>query len=330
MDVTALASETRTSAGNGVSIQDAAAHLRDLVRNVSRVFIGKELVVKDAVLALASGGHILVEDVPGLGKTLLAKAIARSLHADFKRIQFTADLLPSDVTGVTIFSQEKHEFTFRRGPVFTNVLLSDEINRATPRTQSSLLEAMEEHSVTVDGVRHGLDAPFFVIATQNPVELEGTYPLPFAQMDRFMIRLSIGYLDRANEIELLRQQQVEDPLAQIEAVMTCDALCEIQQAVRQVAVEDSLAGYLVDIVQSTRDADGLEFGASPRGSLDLQRFSQARALLEGRDYVLPDDIKQSARIILPHRLITRKGTRAVSVSAFAVIDHVLDAVPVPV
>jgi MoxR-like ATPase len=306
-----------------------AAHIQHLVDNIARAFLGKEQVIKDAVLTLVAGGHVLLEDVPGVGKTLLAKAIAKSLSADFKRIQFTADLLPSDITGVTIYAQERHEFVFRPGPVFTNILLGDEINRATPRTQSSLLEAMEEQGVTVDGTLHPLDSPFFVLATQNPVELEGTYPLPFAQMDRFMIRLSIGYLDRESEVRLLRQQQTAEPLALVEPVMDCATLVRLQETVRQVAIEESLRGYLVDIVQATRKSDALEYGASPRGSLDLQTFSQASALLAGRDYVLPDDLKHAARLILPHRLITRKGTRAVSVSARSVIDHVIDAVPVP-
>jgi len=305
-------------------------HIRALVDNVSLAFIGKEQVVAHAVLALVAGGHVLIEDVPGLGKTLLAKALARSLAADFKRIQFTADLLPSDITGVTTFAPDRHEFLFRRGPVFTNVLLADEINRATPRTQSALLEAMEEQSVTVDGQRHALEWPFFVLATQNPVELEGTYPLPFAQMDRFMIRLSIGYLDRALEMKLLQMQQHDDPLLRLATVLNPASLAQVHAAVRAVTVETSLLGYLVDIVHATRVADSLEYGASPRGSLDVQRFSQALALLAGRAYVLPDDIKQAARLVLPHRLIVRKGTRAVTATARSVIDHLIESVPVPV
>jgi MoxR-like ATPase len=306
------------------------AQVKRLIGNVSQAVLGKEEVVTRAVLALIAGGHVLVEDVPGLGKTLLAKAMARSLAAEFKRIQFTADLLPSDITGVTVYSPERHEFSFRRGPIFTNILLGDEINRATPRTQSSLLEAMEEQHVTVDGVAYPLESPFFVIATQNPIELEGTYPLPFAQMDRFMLRLSIGYLDRADEIKMVRAQQKMDPLAKVEAVLDCYTLKHIQAAVREIRVEESLAGYLVDIVNATRKAESLEHGASPRGSLDVQSFSQAIALLNERDYVLPDDIKQAARQVLPHRLITRKGTRSVTLNARTVIDHIIDAVPVPV
>lgn len=308
---------------------DAAAELQRLIANISRAVLGKEEAVSQAVLALISGGHLLLEDAPGLGKTLLAKALAKSMRAEFKRIQFTADLLPSDVTGVNIFSPERREFSFHRGPVFTNVLLGDEINRATPRTQSSLLEAMEEERVTVDGTVHPLPRPFFVMATQNPVELEGTYPLPFAQMDRFMVRLAIGYLDKAAEVRMLQQQRHADPLELVEPMMDCDTLLRLQSAAREVVIHESLQAYIVEIVQATRADVSLEYGASPRGSLDLQAFSQARALLQGRSYVLPDDIKASARLVLPHRLITRKGTRTVAVNARTLIDHIVEAIPVP-
>jgi len=301
-----------------------------LVENVSRVVIGKKDVVTQAVVTLLAGGHVLLEDVPGVGKTLLAKALAKSLSGDFKRVQFTADLLPSDVTGVTIYSQERKDFLFRKGPVFTNVLLADEINRATPRTQSSLLEAMEEQNVTVDGTMHPLASPFFVIATQNPVELEGTYPLPFAQMDRFMTRLMIGYMSRSAEVAMLKAQRVADPLESIKPVMDCETLVQIQRAVRQVAINDALLEYLVRIIEASRTAESLEYGASPRGSLDLQAFSQGLAMLDGRDYVLPDDIKSAARLVLPHRLIMRRGNRSVTVNARTLIDHIIDSVPVPV
>jgi MoxR-like ATPase len=308
----------------------SAAQTRGLIENVSSVFIGKEQVATQAVLALISGGHLLLEDAPGLGKTLLAKALAKSIHADFKRIQFTADLLPSDITGVNTFSPETRVFTFHPGPIFANVLLADEINRATPRTQSSLLEAMEEERVTVDGVIRPLPEPFFVVATQNPVELEGTYPLPFAQMDRFMGRLSIGYLDRAPEVRMLQDQRHTHPLDRIKSVMDCPTLRKIQSAVRDVAVDESLQGYIVDIIAATRRDESLEFGASPRGCLDTQAFSQAVALLAGRNYVLPDDIKQAARFVLPHRLITRKGARNTSAHARNIIDKIVESSPVPV
>jgi MoxR-like ATPase len=303
---------------------------QSLVNNVSRAIIGKRDVVTHAVVTLLAGGHVLLEDVPGVGKTLLAKALARSLSGDFKRVQFTADLLPSDVTGVTIYSQERKDFFFRKGPVFTNVLLADEINRATPRTQSSLLEAMEEQNVTVDGTIHPLVSPFFVIATQNPVELEGTYPLPFAQMDRFMTRLSIGYMSRSAEVAMLKAQRSADPLDSLEPVMDCESLVQIQQAVRAVNVSDALLEYLVRIIEASRSAESLEYGASPRGSLDLQAFSQGLAMLDGRDYVLPDDIKRGSRLVLPHRLIMRRGSRSISLRAQSVIDHIIDSVPVPI
>jgi len=322
--------EAQDTAAPTAAAADSTSKANSLIESVSRAFLGKEDVVRQAVAALISGGHVLIEDVPGLGKTLMAKAIAKSVSADFKRVQFTADLLPSDITGVTVYAQDTHEFTFRHGPIFTNILLGDEINRATPRTQSSLLEAMEEKCVTVDGVAYRLEEPFFVLATQNPVELEGTYPLPFAQMDRFMVRLSIGYLDRDGEIRVLRDQQTQNPLDHVEPVMNCDDLRGVHKAVREVAIEESLCGYLVDIIRATRAAESLEYGASPRGSLDMQRFSQAVALLAGRDYVLPDDIKEAARAVLPHRLITKKGTRSVSVSAHSVIDHIVDSVDVPI
>ncbi|MBM3824562.1 MAG: MoxR family ATPase [Verrucomicrobia bacterium] len=309
--------------------EQASADVRKLVQHVSSVFIGKDEVLRQAILTLVAGGHALIEDVPGLGKTLLAKAIAKSISANFKRIQLTADLLPSDITGVSVFSQERHEFLFRPGPIFTQILLADEINRATPRTQSALLEAMEEHRVTVDGELRELAAPFFVMATQNPVELEGTYALPFAQMDRFMVRLSIGYMERDAELRMLQSQQQSDPLDSLGPLLTADRLLEIHEASRRVRVEPVLAGYLLDLVRKTRSMETLEYGASPRAALDLQSFAQAQALWAGRDYTLPDDIKAAARATLPHRLIIRRGSRSVTTHARTIIESVLESIPVP-
>jgi MoxR-like ATPase len=312
-----------------LELNRAGELVRALIANIGTTFVGKDEVIQRAVLTLIAGGHALLEDVPGVGKTLLARAMAKSLSADFKRVQFTADLLPSDVTGVTTFNQERHDFVFRPGPIFANILLCDEINRSNPRTQSSLLEAMEEGNVTVDGVAYNLPTPFFVIATQNPVELEGTYPLPFAQMDRFMCRLSIGYMDRAAEMQMLRQQQAAPPLAAVNRVMDCPTLLAVQRRVRQVRLEESLVGYIVDIIQATRRMENIEHGSSPRGSLDLQAFAQALALSQGRDYVLPDDIKKSARYVLPHRLIIRRGSNPGATEAEARIEQALASVAVP-
>ena len=304
--------------------------LRKLVANIGQVFIGKDDVIQKAVITLLGQGHLLLEDLPGLGKTLLAKAIAKSISGTFKRIQFTADLLPSDVTGMTVFSPEDRSFAFRPGPIFTNILLADEINRATPRTQSSLLEAMEEQSVTVDGQLHALEQPFFVIATQNPVELEGTYPLPFAQMDRFMTRLSIGYMAREMEMTMLKLKQKEDLLRKLPAVVDCQEFAKLQQAVTGVHVEEALLGYIVDLVRATRANAGVEFGASPRGTLDVQRFAQAIALFNDRSFVLPDDIKTAALNVLPHRLIARKRAQWSTAQSVEIIEQILSQVAVPI
>lgn len=301
-----------------------------LVDNVGRVIIGKQPLVTRAVCALLAEGHVLLEDVPGVGKTMLAKALARSIDGRFQRIQFTADLLPSDVTGVNIFDPQKGEFTFRPGPLFANVLLGDEINRATPRTQSSLLEAMEEVQVTVDGERRDLTRPFLVIATQNPIELEGTYPLPFAQMDRFIVRLGLGYLDAADEAEMLRSRVRRSPIDDLESVLNCDELVDIQRHVEAVTVAEALFDYIVAIVRATRESPVLEYGASPRATLDLMRYSQAWALLNDRDYVLPDDVKQSATVVMAHRVIIRKGTRHATLNADEVIAELVENVAVPV
>ncbi|MBT3375459.1 MAG: MoxR family ATPase [Lentisphaerae bacterium] len=301
----------------------------DLVGNVERVIVGKHDAVVRAVKALLARGHILVEDVPGVGKTVLAKAIATSIQADFKRVQFTADLLPSDVTGVSIYDQHENIFRFRPGPLFAHVLLGDEINRATPRTQSSLLEAMEEEQATVDGVAHPLQRPFFVIATQNPIELEGTYPLPFAQMDRFIIRLRLGYLSAGEEALMAKSRLHGSPLSALTPVIDCAELIATQDAVCGVRISDDLIDYVVRLVQATRVEDGIEYGASPRGTLDLVRYSQATALLDGRSYVLPDDIKESATAVLSHRLVIRRGTRRATLNSDDVLHELIERTEVP-
>ena len=307
----------------------AGSDIRRVITNVTKAFIGKEETVEAAVLALFSEGHVLLEDVPGVGKTLLAKSIAKSINADIKRVQFTADLLPSDISGTTVYNSKSDEFSFRPGPVFTNILLGDEINRATPRTQSSLLEAMEENQVTADGSVYKLEAPFFVIATQNPIELEGTYPLPFSQMDRFIIRLKIGYLAKELEKEMLATQRVSSPLDSLKAVMDKKEILGIQNLVRNIRITDELQSYIVSIVTATRESGFCEYGASPRGSLDLMRYSQALALLSERDFVLPDDIKKAAPSVLGHRIIVRKGSRLSTASGNDAVSEILENVEVP-
>ncbi len=313
-----------------VTAEQTIDRVTKLIENIETVVIGKHDVIVRAVAALLSDGHILIEDVPGVGKTMLAKAIAKSISGEFRRVQFTADLLPSDITGVNIFQQDTGEFRFRRGAIFTNVLLGDEINRATPRTQSSLLEAMEEQQVTVDGERFPLRRPFFVIATQNPIELEGTYPLPFAQMDRFIVRLRIGYLDSDIESKMLRTRMTENPIAACQHVISCDDLADIQRLVQRIRVSDDLLDYIVAIIHKTRDSAELEYGASPRGSLDLMRYSQALAFIDRRDYVLPDDIKEAAGSVLAHRVIVKKGTRHATLNIDSIIQSIVESVDVPV
>jgi MoxR-like ATPase len=326
-------SMTETAAmqdGSPGIVQSGAEAAKAVINNVERVIVGKNAVVTDAIKALLSGGHILLEDVPGVGKTMLARSISRSIDGEFNRVQFTADLLPSDVTGVTIYKQQTGEFEFRKGPLFANVMLADEINRATPRTQSSLLEAMEEHQASVDGKRYELPDPFLVIATQNPIELEGTYPLPFAQMDRFIVRLSIGYLDAVGEREMLRARINRSPIEELSSVIHTDDLVRMQKAVRAIKITDELLDYVVAVVRGTREAESVEFGASPRATLDLLRFAQATAFLDGRDHVLPDDVKASAAPVLTHRIVVRKGTRFSSLSSATVVAEILASLPVPV
>lgn len=275
--------------------------LRRIQDNVAKVMIGKEEVTKLLLASLAAGGHVLLEDVPGTGKTVLAKTLAKSMGCQFDRVQFTPDLLPTDVTGLSFFNQEKGSFTFKEGPVFTNILLADEINRATPRTQSSLLECMAERQVTIDGVTRSLAAPFFVIATQNPIETIGCFPLPEAQLDRFMMKLYMGNLDAAQERQMLDRFIQAEPLAQIEAVTNAQEIATLQEDCSNIYVHNDLRDYMVNLVQATRKNDT---GVSPRGTLALLRAAQGYAMVEGRDYVVPEDIKTVAIPVLAHRLVT--------------------------
>jgi len=303
--------------------------LSTLLGNVTRVLLGKRAEVELALIALASEGHILIEDVPGVGKTMLAKSLAKSIGCTFRRIQFTPDLLPSDVTGVSIYNQKTEEFEFRPGPVMAQIVLADEINRATPKTQSALLESMEEHQITVDGKTYPLPPPFMVMATQNPIEYEGTFPLPEAQLDRFLMRIRLGYPRREDEVSVLDSQVVSHPIEDIEQVVSVQELMDTHRLVRRVRVEPQLRGYIVDIVAATRTHPDVYLGASPRGSLALFRTSQAAALLAGRDYVIPDDIKMLVEPVLAHRVIMNPSARVRNVASAAILRDVLQSVPVP-
>ena len=301
-----------------------------LQESVERVIVGKPEVVRLALVALLCEGHILLEDVPGLGKTTLAKSIARSLGCSFKRIQFTPDLMPSDITGITYYNQKLGEFLFREGPLVAQVVLADEVNRATPRTQAALLEAMEERQLTVEGTTTVLPRPFLVMATQNPVELEGTFPLPEAQLDRFLVRLKLGYPEEDEEDEILRRFEGANPIESLEAVITGDELVRLAEALRNLHVEPAVRRYAVRIVQATREDPAFELGASPRGSLALFRTARALAAVSGRDYVLPDDVKTMAPYVLPHRLILSTQARLRGRNADDVLAEVLQRVPVPI
>jgi MoxR-like ATPase len=297
--------------------------------NVDRVVVGKRREVELVLVALLCRGHVLIEDVPGVGKTVLAKAIARSIGASFKRVQFTPDLLPSDVTGVSIYDQQHGQFEFRPGPIFAQLVLADEINRATPKTQSALLEAMEESQVTVDGVTHRLPAPFIVLATENPIDYEGTFPLPEAQLDRFLIRLSLGYPGRGGELEMLERQHRTHPLETIGQVVDANQLLAAQAAVREIRVETQVAEYVVSIVEATRHHPDIQLGASPRGSLALYNAARALAALYGRPFVIPDDVKALAVPTLAHRVIVSPSSRVRNVDARALIFDIVRGLPAP-
>jgi MoxR-like ATPase len=303
---------------------------RQVTDNIEQVIVGKRDVIELTLVALLCEGHVLIEDVPGTGKTTLAKAIARSVGCSFQRIQFTPDLLPSDVTGVYFFNQRTQEFEFRPGPIMTQVVLADEINRATPRTQAALLEAMQEHQVSVDLETKPLPRPFLVLATQNPVELEGTFPLPEAQVDRFLMKVKLGYPGEEDENQILLRYERCDPLMELAPILSSDALLDLQQQVRLIRVEQSVRQYVVRVTRATREHAAVELGVSPRGTLALYRAAQALAALRGREYVIPDDVKYLAPCVLTHRIIIRPQTRLRGRTPEQVIAEIVDAVPVPV
>ncbi|MBI2762112.1 MAG: MoxR family ATPase [Chloroflexi bacterium] len=300
-----------------------------IIENVERVIIGKSEELRLTVTGLLCQGHVLIEDVPGVGKTMLARALARSTGCTYKRIQFTPDLLPTDVTGVSIFNQKSADFEFRAGPIIAQVVLADEINRATPKTQSALLEAMEEHQVTVDGNTHKLPSPFMVLATQNPIEYEGTFPLPEAQLDRFLIRVQLGYPSATDEILIMDRQQFKHPVDDIGQVTDASEILRLQDAVKAIYVDPLIKQYIVQLVAATRRHEASYLGASPRGSLALYRTSQAFAMLDGRDFVIPDDVKSLAQSALGHRVIAAPAARVKNITATNIVGDCLNRVPVP-
>jgi MoxR-like ATPase len=303
---------------------------KKIIDNVSQVIVGKRDTIELLLAALLGDGHVLLEDVPGLGKTLMAKSLARSIGGSFKRVQFTPDLLPADITGFNVYNQKTAKFAFQPGPVLTNVLLADEINRTIPRTQASLLESMEERQVTVDGQTFPLPHPFFVMATQNPIELEGTFPLPEAQLDRFLLKIHIGYPERNEEVSILERFQQESPLLDLDAVANPTQIADLQEMRKKIRISRPVREYIADIVRATRHNESIRYGASPRGSLGLMRTGQALALLRGRDYVLPDDIKYLARPVLAHRLILTEEERLRGGTTERFLEEVMAQIPVPI
>ena len=308
---------------------DARRIAERIIENIQRVIVGKGREVETAVIALLSQGHILIEDVPGVGKTMLGKSLARSIDCVFKRIQLTPDMLPSDITGVSVFNQQTREFEFRPGPILGQIVLADEINRATPKTQSALLEAMEERQVTVDGITHKIARPFMLMATENPIEYEGIFPLPEAQLDRFMVRIQLGYPSLDDEISIIDRQRVHHPIDSLGAVASSDEVNEAQEAVKTVFVHDQVRRYIVSLVHATRTHGDAALGASPRASLALFRACQALALLRGRDYVIPDDVKELATTVMGHRVIVTPSARMKRVERSHIVEEVISQVAVP-
>ena len=305
-------------------------HIKAVIENIEKVMIGKREVAELSIVALLAGGHVLLEDVPGVGKTMMVRSLAKSVGAEFKRIQFTPDLLPSDVVGVSIYNPKTLQFEFRPGPIVGNIILADEINRTSPKTQASLLEAMEEASITVDGETLSIPKPFFVMATQNPIEYEGTYPLPEAQLDRFLLKIRMGYPSVQQEVEVLRRAENKHPIQEIGAVMTVDELLALQQAVQQIYIEDGVKGYIVDIARATREHPRVYLGVSPRASVALMKASQAYAFMQGRDFVKPDDVKYLAPFVFGHRLILLPEARYEGIVPEQVIGQIIQQIMVPV
>ncbi|MFH0914738.1 MAG: MoxR family ATPase [Chloroflexota bacterium] len=314
-------------AGNAVITAQQVA--QQIVGNVEKVIVGKHEAVELAVIALVSQGHLLIEDAPGVGKTMLARSLAKSINCNFKRIQFTPDMLPGDITGVSVYNQKLGDFEFRPGPIMAQIVLADEINRATPKVQSALLECMEEKQITVDGVTYRMPSPFHVLATENPIEYEGTFPLPETQLDRFMVRLSLGYPSVADEITIMERQQLTHPIEKLGAVAEASDLLLLQDTVKQIYVDSLVKQYIAFIVEATRRHHSIYLGSSPRGSLALFRTSQARALMQGREFVLPDDVKALAAPVLAHRMVIRSTDGTQDRSGRSTIAEILEAIPVP-
>lgn len=312
-----------------MEITDVQPLAERMISNISKVIIGKPRSIKLAVISLFCQGHLLIEDVPGVGKTMLARSLAKSAGLSFSRIQFTPDMLPSDITGVSIFNQETRQFEFRAGPVVSQIVLADEINRATPKAQAALLEAMEERQVTVDGVTHPLPSPFMVMATQNPIEYEGTFPLPEAQLDRFFMRIQIGYPTLEEEVRILDAQQYQHPIQGLQAVITAQQLVDVQETIKKVHLSAAVKRYIVNLIRYTRKQSDVYLGSSPRGSLALARAAQAKAAIEGRDYVLPDDIKELAEEVVSHRLILAPASKLRDLNQRDIVLEALNNVAVP-
>lgn len=312
-----------------LSIRGVGEVTERIAQSVGQVIIGKRNEVRLAILGLLCRGHILIEDIPGVGKTMMARSLSKAIGCTFSRIQFTPDMLPSDVTGVSIYNQRTNEFEFRPGPLMAQIVLADEINRATPKTQSALLEAMEEKQVTVEGVTYALDDPFMILATQNPIEYEGTFPLPEAQLDRFLMRIQMGYPTPEEELTVLSSQQYQHPIGNLQQVISADELLAAQDAIRQVYVADEVKQYIVSLVTASRRHSDVYLGSSPRGSLSLFRASQARAAMAGRDYVVPDDVKALTEVTLAHRIIVGPSARIKDITSRTIVQDILATTPVP-